>query len=144
MAISTITSGQKDWLSTLNNDLTELNNRDSGTWTDSGLTAMNGYVNNGCHYFLGKIGGQEILAIQGNLSTSDGTIGSQTAREVLQLPSNIVGYGRGIASYSYGQNNNQVPLRVSYEPKTKRLSFVNVSGTAATFTSIDFTIILTN
>lgn len=144
MAVSTITTGQKDWLSTLNNDLTELNNRDSGTWTSAGLTAMNGYALNGCSYFYGMIGGRKYLMINGNVSISSGSIGGQTNREVIQLPTTIKGCGMKVTGFAYIQNsNNGYPLEVNYNANTNRLSFVNITGTSMTFTSIDFGIIMT-
>lgn len=144
MAISTITSGQKDWLSVLNNDLTELNNRDSGTWTDSGLTALNGYTLNGCRYFYGMIGGRKYLMINGNVSISSGSIGGQTNREVIQLPTTVKGCGMRVTDFSYTQNsNNGYPLLVNYNPNNQRLSFTNITGVSTTFTSIDFGIIMT-
>lgn len=143
MAISTITSGQKDWLSTLNNDLTELNNRDSGTWTSAGLTAMNGYTLNNCRYFYGRIGGRNYLMINGNVSNSSGSIGGQTNREVIQLPTTVKGCGMRVTDFSYTQNsNNGYPLLVNYNPNTQRLSFTNITGVSTTFTSIDFGIIM--
>lgn len=144
MAITQITAGQEDWLSTLNNDLTELNNRDSGTWTSTGLTAMNGYTLNGCSYFYGMIGGRKYLMIGGNVSISSGSIAGQTNREVIQLPDTVKGCGMKVADYVYMQNsNNGYPLRVDYNTTTKRLLFTNVTGTSTTFTSIDFGVIMT-
>lgn len=144
MAISTITSGQEDWLSTLNNDLTELNNRDSGTWTSTGLTAMNGYTLNGCRYFYGMIGGRKYLMINGNVLISSGSIGGQTNCEVIQLPDTVKGCGTKATGYAYVQNsNNGYPLLVNYNPNTQRLSFTNITGVSMTFTSIDFGIIMT-
>lgn len=144
MAISTITSGQKDWLSTLNNDLTELNNRDSGTWTSTGLTAMNGYTLNGCSYFYGMIGGRKYLMINGNVSINSGSIGGQTNREVIQLPTTVKGCGMRATGYAYVQNSdNGFRLQVNYNATTKRLSFTNITGVSVTFTSIDFGIIMT-
>ena len=105
MAINLINNGQEDWLSTLNNDLTELNNRDSGTWTSAGLTAMNGYTLNGCSYFYGMIGGRKYLMIRGNVSISSGSIGGQTEREVIQLPDTVKGCGIKVAGYAYVQNS---------------------------------------
>lgn len=144
MAISTITSGQKDWLSTLNNDLTELNNRDSGTWTSAGLTAMNGYTLNNCSYFYGMIGGRKYLMINGNVSINSGSIGGQTNREVIQLPTTVKGCGMKVTGFAYAQNSdNGYRLRVNYNATTKRLSFTNITGVSVTFTSIDFGIIMT-
>lgn len=144
MAVSTITTGQKDWLSTLNNDLTELNNRDSGTWTSAGLTAMNGYKLNGCSYFYGMIGGRKYLMINGNVSISSGSIGGQTSREVIQLPTTIKGCGMRVTGFAYVQNsNNGYPLLVNYNAGNQRLSFTNITGVSMTFTSIDFGIIMT-
>lgn len=144
MAISTITSGQEDWLSTLNNDLTELNNRDSGTWTSTGLTAMNGYTLNGCSYFYGMIGGRKYLMINGNVSISSGSIGGQTNREVIQLPATVKGCGMKVTGFAYVQNsNNGYPLLVDYNSNNQRLSFVNITGVSMTFTSISFGAIMT-
>lgn len=144
MAITQIQKGQEDWLSTLNNDLTELNNRDSGTWTSTGLTAMNGYTLNGCNYFYGMIGGRKYLMINGNVSISSGSIGGQTNREVIQLPTTVKGCGMKVTDFSYIQNsNNGYPLRVDYNATTHRLSFVNITGVSMTFTSIDFGVIMT-
>lgn len=144
MAVSTITTGQKDWLSTLNNDLTELNNRDSGTWTSTGLTAMNGYTLNGCSYFYGMIGGRKYLMINGNVSISSGSIGGQTNREVIQLPTTIKGCGMRVTDFAYAQNsNNGYPLLVNYNAGNQRLSFTNITGVSMTFTSIDFGVIMT-
>ena len=144
MAVSNITAEQKDWLSTLNNDLTELNNRDSGTWTSTGLTAMNGYTLNGCSYFYGMIGGRKYLMINGNVSISSGSIGGQTNREVIQLPATVKGCGMKATGFAYVQNsNNGYPLRVNYNPNNQRLSFTNITGVSMTFTSIDFGIIMT-
>lgn len=143
MAISTITSGQKDWLSTLNNDLTELNNRDSGTWTSTGLTAMNGYTLNNCRYFYGRIGGRNYLMINGNVSNSSGSIGSQTNRDVIQLPDTVEGCGMKVTGYAYVQNSdNGYRLRVDYNPVTNRVVFTNITGVNVTFTSIDFGLIM--
>ncbi|MDC2839209.1 hypothetical protein PO252_05080 [Limosilactobacillus mucosae] len=145
MSVSTITAGQKDWLTTLNNDLSELANRDSGTWVSSGLTAINGYTNTNCAYFLGKIGGQSVLMIQGTVTKSNGSITGQTANEVLQLPASIAGYGRLVVGYGYAENsNNGYPLWLNYSPNSKRLILSNVSGQTITFTSVRFGIILTN
>lgn len=144
MAISTITSGQKDWLPTLNNDLTELNNRDSGTWTSTGLTAMNGYTLNGCSYFYGMIGGRKYLMINGNVSINSGSIGGQTNREVIQLPTTVKGCGMKVTGFAYAQNSdNGYRLLVNYNATTKRLLFTNITGVSVTFTSIDFGIIMT-
>jgi hypothetical protein len=144
MAITQITAGQEDWLSTLNNDLTELNNRDSGTWTSSGLTAMNGYTLNNCIYFHGVIGGRNYLMINGNVSISSGSIGGQTSREVIQLPTTIKGCGIRVTGFAYVQNsNNGYPLLVNYNAGNQRLSFTNITGVSMTFTSIDFGIIMT-
>ena len=143
MAVLTITTGQKDWLSTLNNDLTELNNRDSGTWTSAGLTAMNGYALNGCSYFYGMIGGRKYLMINGNVSISSGSIGGQTNREVIQLPTTIKGCGMKITGYAYAQNSdNGYRLLVDYSPITNRVVFTNITGVNVTFTSIDFGLIM--
>lgn len=143
MAISTITSGQKDWLSTLNNDLTELNNRDSGTWTSTGLTGMNGYTLNKCNYFYGMIGGRKYLMINGNVSISSGSIAGQTNREVIQLPTTVKGCGMRVTGYAYVQNSdNGFRLQVNYNPNTQRLSFTNITGVNVTFTSIDFGLIM--
>ncbi|MEO5283667.1 hypothetical protein [Limosilactobacillus allomucosae] len=144
MAVTNITAGQKDWLSTLNNDLTELNNRDSGSWTSTGMTAMNGYTLNGCSYFYGMIGGRKYLMINGNVSISSGSIGGQTNREVIQLPATVKGCGMKVTDFAYVQNsNNGYPLRVDYNATTKRLSFTNITGVGMTFTSIDFGVIMT-
>lgn len=143
MAVLTITTGQKDWLSTLNNDLTELNNRDSGTWTSTGLTAMNGYTLNGCSYFYGMIGGRKYLMINGNVSINSGSIGGQTNREVIQLPTTVKGCGMKVTGFAYAQNSdNGYRLLVNYNATTKRLSFTNITGVSVTFTSIDFGIIM--
>lgn len=143
MAISTITSGQKDWLSTLNNDLTELNNRDSGTWTSAGLTAMNGYTLNGCSYFYGMIGGRKYLMINGNVSINSGSIGGQTNREVIQLPTTVKGCGMKVTGFAYAQNSdNGFRLVVNYNPVTNRVVFTNITGVNVTFTSIDFGLIM--
>lgn len=145
MAVSTITAGQKDWLNVLNSNLSELGNRDSGTWVSSGLTAINGYTNTNCAYFLGKIGGQSVLMIQGTVTKPDGSIAGQTANEVLQLPTSIAGYGRLVVGYGYAENsNNGYPLWLNYSPGNKRLILSNVSGQTITFTSVHFGIILTN
>ncbi|MFR0621526.1 hypothetical protein [Limosilactobacillus mucosae] len=144
MAVTNITAGQEDWLSTLNNDLTELSNRDSGTWTSTGLTAMNGYTLNGCNYFYGVIGGRKYLLINGNVSISSGSIDGQANREVIQLPGTVKGCGMKVTDFAYVQNsNNGYPLRVDYNATTKRLSFTNITGASMTFTSIDFGIIMT-
>ena len=144
MAVTNITAGQKDWLSTLNNDLTELNNRDSGTWTSAGLTAMNGYTLNNCRYFYGRIGGRNYLMINGNVSISSGSIGGQTNREVIQLPDTVKGCGMKVTGFAYVQNsNNGYPLLVEYHATTHRLAFTNITGVSMTFTSIDFGIIMT-
>lgn len=144
MVITQIQAGQEDWLSTLNNDLTELNNRDSGTWTDSGLTAMNGYTLNGCNYFYGMIGSRKYLMINGNVSINSGSIGGQTNREVIQLPTTVKGCGMKVTGFAYVQNSdNGYRLRVDYNATTKRLSFTNITGVSVTFTSIDFGIIMT-
>ena len=144
MPVSTITAGQKDWLTTLNNDLTELVNRDSGSWVSTGLTALNGYTLNKCNYLYGVIGGRKYLMINGNVSISSGSIGGQTNREVIQLPDTVKGCGMKVADYVYMQNsNNGYPLRVDYNATTKRLSFTNITGTSTTFTSIDFGVIMT-
>lgn len=144
MAVTNITAGQKDWLSTLNNDLTELNNRDSGTWTSAGLTAMNGYTLNGCSYFYGMIGGRKYLMINGTVSISSGSIGGQTNREVIQLPATVKGCGMKVTGFAYVQNsNNGYPLLVDYNSNNQRLSFVNITGVSMTFTSISFGAIMT-
>lgn len=145
MAINLINNGQENWLNVLNTDLNELNNRDSGTWVSSGLTAINGYANTNCAYFLGKIGGQSVLMIQGAVTKSNGSIAGQTANEVLQLPTSIAGYGRVVVGYGYAENsNNGYPLWLNYSPDSKRLILSNVSGQTITFTSVHFGIILTN
>lgn len=144
MAVTQIQAGQEDWLSTLNNDLTELNNRDSGIWTSTGLTAMNGYTLNGCSYFYGMIGGRKYLMINGNVSISSGSIGGQTNREVIQLPDTVKGCGMKVTDFAYVQNsNNGYPLLVNYNAGNQRLSFTNITGVSMTFTSIDFGIIMT-
>ncbi len=144
MAITQITAGQKDWLSTLNDDLTELGNRDSGTWTSTGLTALNGYTLNKCNYFYGMIGGRKYLMINGNVSISSGSIAGQTNREVIQLPDTVKGCGMRVTCFAYTQNSdNGYPLLVNYNATTKRLSFTNITGTSTTFTSIDFGVIMT-
>jgi hypothetical protein len=145
MAINLINNGQENWLNVLNADLSELGNRDSGTWVSSGLTAINGYTNTNCAYFLGKIGGQSVLMIQGTVTKSNGSITGQTANEVLQLPTSIAGYGRSVVGYGYAENsNNGYPLWLNYSPDSKRLILSNVSGQTITFTSVHFGIILTN
>lgn len=143
MAISTITSGQKDWLSVLNNDLNELANRDSGSWVSTGLTGMNGYTLNGCNYFYGMIGGQKYLMINGNVSISSGSIAGQSNREVIQLPTTVKGCGMRVTGYAYVQNSdNGYRLRVDYNTNTHRVTFTNVTGVNVTFTSIDFGLIM--
>lgn len=143
MAILTITAGQEDWLKTLNNDLNELANRDSGSWVSTGLTAMNGYTLNGCSYFYGMIGGRKYLMINGNVSISSGSIGGQTNREVIQLPTTIKGCGMKITGYAYVQNSdNGYRLRVDYNSSTNRVVFTNITGVNVTFTSIDFGLIM--
>lgn len=143
MAITQITAGQKDWLSTLNNGLTELDNRDSGTWTSTGLTALNGYTLNKCNYFYGMIGGRKYLMINGNVSISSGSIGGQTNREVIQLPDTVKGCGMKVAGYTYVQNSDTgYRLRADYNATTKRLLFTNVTGVNVTFTSVDFGLIM--
>ena len=143
MAILTITAGQEDWLKTLNNDLNELANRDSGSWVSTGLTGMNGYTLNGCNYFYGMIGGRKYLMINGNVSISSGSIGGQTNREVIQLPTTIKGCGMKITGYAYVQNSdNGYRLRVDYSPSTNRVVFTNITGVNVTFTSIDFGLIM--
>lgn len=143
MPVSTITAGQKDWLATLNNDLTELVNRDSGSWVSTGLTALNGYTLNKCNYFYGMIGGRKYLMINGNVSISSGSISGQTNREVIQLPTTIKGCGMKITGYAYVQNSdNGYRLRVDYSPSTNRVVFTNITGVNVTFTSIDFGLIM--
>lgn len=143
MPVSTITAGQKDWLATLNNDLTELVNRDSGSWVSTGLTALNGYTLNKCNYFYGMIGGRKYLMINGNVSISSGSIGGQTNREVIQLPTTIKGCGMKITGYAYVQNSdNGYRLRVDYNSSTNRVVFTNITGVNVTFTSIDFGLIM--
>lgn len=143
MAISTITSGQEDWLSVLNNDLNELANRDSGSWVSTGLTGMNGYTLNGCNYFYGMIGGRKYLMINGNVSTSSGSIAGQTSREVIQLPTTVKGCGMKVTGFAYVQNSdNGYRLRVDYNPVTNRVVFTNITGVNVTFTSIDFGLIM--
>lgn len=145
MAINLINNGQENWLNVLNADLSELANRDSGTWVSSGLTAINGYTNTNCAYFLGKIGGQSVLMIQGTVTKSNGSITGQTANEILQLPASIAGYGRLVVGYGYAENsNNGYPLWLNYSPDNKRLTLSNVSGQTITFTSVHFGIILAN
>lgn len=144
MAILTITAGQENWLKTLNNDLNELANRDSGSWVSTGLTAMNGYTLNGCSYFYGMIGGRKYLMINGNVSISSGSIGGQTERKVIQLPATVKGCGKKVAGFAYVQNsNNGYPLLVNYYSFNNQLAFTNITGTSMTFTSIDFGIIMT-
>lgn len=143
MAILTITAGQEDWLTTLNNDLSELANRDSGSWVSTGLTALNGYTLNKCNYFYGMIGGRKYLMINGNVSISSGSIGGQTNREVIQLPTTIKGCGMKITGYAYVQNSdNGYRLRVDYNSSTNRVVFTNITGVNVTFTSIDFGLIM--
>ena len=143
MPVSTITAGQKDWLTTLNNDLSELANRDSGSWVSTGLTALNGYTLNKCNYFYGMIGGRKYLMINGNVSISSGSIGGQTNREVIQLPTTIKGCGMKITGYAYVQNSdNGYRLRVDYNSSTNRVVFTNITGVNVTFTSIDFGLIM--
>lgn len=143
MAILTITAGQEDWLKTLNNDLNELANRDSGSWVSTGLTALNGYTLNKCNYFYGMIGGRKYLMINGNVSISSGSIGGQTNREVIQLPATIKGCGMKITGYAYVQNSdNGYRLRVDYSSSTNRVVFTNITGVNVTFTSIDFGLIM--
>lgn len=143
MPVSTITAGQKDWLATLNNDLTELVNRDSGSWVSTGLTALNGYTLNKCNYFYGMIGGRKYLMINGNVSISSGSISGQTNREVIQLPTTIKGCGMKITGYAYVQNSdNGYRLLVDYSPSTNRVVFTNITGVNVTFTSIDFGLIM--
>lgn len=143
MAILTITAGQEDWLKTLNNDLNELANRDSGSWVSTGLTALNGYTLNKCNYFYGMIGGRKYLMINGNVSISSGSIGGQTNREVIQLPATIKGCGMKITGYAYVQNSdNGYRLRVDYSPSTNRVVFTNITGVNVTFTSIDFGLVM--
>ena len=143
MAVSNITAGQKDWLTTLNNDLSELANRDSGSWVSTGLTALNGYTLNKCNYFYGMIGGRKYLMINGNVSISSGSIGGQTNREVIQLPTTIKGCGMKITGYAYVQNSdNGYRLRVDYNSSTNRVVFTNITGVNVTFTSIDFGLIM--
>nr|WP_278772088.1 hypothetical protein [Limosilactobacillus mucosae] len=143
MAILTITAGQEDWLTTLNNDLSELANRDSGSWVSTGLTALNGYTLNKCNYFYGMIGGRKYLMINGNVSISSGSIGGQTNREVIQLPTTIKGCGMKITGYAYVQNSdNGYRLRVDYNSNTNRVVFTNITGVNVTFTSIDFGLIM--
>lgn len=143
MAITQITAGQGDWLSVLNSDLTELGNRDSGTWTSIGLTAMNGYTLNGCSYFYGMIGGRKYLMINGNVSISSGSIAGQTDREVIQLPTTVKGCGMKVAGYAYVQNSDTgYRLRADYNPITNRVMLTNVTGVNVTFTSVDFGLIM--
>jgi hypothetical protein len=143
MAITQITAGQKDWLSTLNDDLTELGNRDSGTWTSTGLTALNGYTLNGCSYFYGMIGGRKYLMINGNVSINSGSIAGQTNREVIQLPTTVKGCGMRVACFAYTQNSdNGYRLRADYNPSTNRVMLTNVTGVSVTFTSVDFGLIM--
>ena len=143
MALELINNGQENWLNVLNADLTELGNRDSGTWMSTGLTAMNGYTLNKCNYFYGMIGGQKYLMINGNVSISSGSIGGQTNREVIQLPATIKGCGMKITGYAYVQNSdNGYRLRVDYSPSTNRVVFTNITGVNVTFTSIDFGLIM--
>lgn len=143
MAISTITPGQEDWLKTLNNDLNELANRDSGSWVSTGLTAMNGYTLNGCSYFYGMIGGRKYLMINGNVSINSGSIGGQTNREVIQLPTTVKGCGMKVTGFAYAQNSdNGFRLLVNYNPVTNRVVFTNITGVNVTFTSIDFGLIM--
>ena len=143
MPVNQITAGQKDWLTTLNNDLSELANRDSGSWVSTGLTALNGYTLNKCNYFYGMIGGRKYLMINGNVSISSGSIGGQTNREVIQLPTTIKGCGMKITGYAYAQNSdNGYRLLVDYSPITNRVVFTNITGVNVTFTSIDFGLIM--
>lgn len=143
MAVTQIQAGQKDWLKTLNNDLTELANRDSGSWVSMGLTGMNGYTLNGCNYFYGMIGGRKYLMINGNVSISSGSIGGQTNREVIQLPDTVKGCGMRVTGYAYVQNSdNGYRLQVEYNANTHRVTFTNITGVNVTFTSIDFGLIM--
>lgn len=143
MAISTILVGQEDWLKTLNNDLNELANRDSGSWVSTGLTGMNGYTLNECNYFYGMIGGRKYLMINGNVSISSGSIAGQTSREVIQLPTTVKGCGMKVTGFAYVQNSdNGYRLRVDYNPVTNRVVFTNITGVNVTFTSIDFGLIM--
>ena len=62
MAISTITSGQKDWLSVLNNDLSQIGDKVAST--SYPVTFVNGYSGDvKCRYW--KLGSTSLTVLTG-------------------------------------------------------------------------------
>lgn len=91
MAISTITSGQKDWLNTLNSNLSQIG--DFTEWSTAGITALNGLGNgkNLCWRKATQVVGSKkrvVIEIAGYV-TIPSNIASNQHLDIIQLASNI-------------------------------------------------------
>ena len=91
MAISTITSGQKGWLSTLNSNLSQIG--DFTEWSAAGITALNGLGNgnNLCWRKATQIVGSKkrvVVEIAGYVTIPSNITPNQHL-EIIQLASNI-------------------------------------------------------
>lgn len=91
MAITQITAGQEDWLSTLNSDLSQIG--DFTEWSTAGITALNGLGNgqNLCWRKATQVVGNKkrvVIEIAGYV-TIPSNITSNQHLEIIQLASNI-------------------------------------------------------
>lgn len=91
MAITQIQAGQKDWLSTLNSNLSQIG--DFTEWSTAGITALNGLGNgkNLCWRKATQVVGNKkrvVLEIAGYV-TIPSNITSNQHLEIIQLASNV-------------------------------------------------------
>lgn len=82
MAVSTITAGQKDWLSTLNNDLQQIGDKVAST--SYPVTLVNGYTGDvKCRYW--KLGSTSLTIVTGYIK-APGAIPANTDLEFATMP----------------------------------------------------------
>lgn len=82
MAISTITSGQEDWLSVLNNDLQQIGDKVASTTYP--VTLVNGYTGDvKCRYW--KLGSTSLTIVTGYIK-APGAIPANTDLEFATMP----------------------------------------------------------
>lgn len=131
MAVTQIQAGQKDWLSTLNSNLSQIG--DFTEWSTAGITALNGLGNgkNLCWRKATQVVGNKkrvVIEIAGYV-TIPSNITSNQHLEIIQLASNIYD---PISTYfaQAGTVGGSAASDLEFDSSTGKISITNGYGYA--------------